>query len=265
MTARTARITGLSALLTLSIALAGCDVGGDTDKPAPLSPRDALLKAVPATGTAAYKFEVKQPNQTLSGTYDSSQKAFDAKGVYREEGGDLDLTLTMNALVRSEGNWVKVAFTPANLPGLPKLPKKWMKIDPSKIKDASGSFLAFDENNADPGNAHFLVMNAAGVTDKGSGEYAGTTDITMVPDAEIVDAATLKALGAKAKALPFTAAVDGQGHLSSMTVQIPAAGKTKASTYSVKYSAFGQTAVPAAPASGAQTPAPAAAYELLNS
>lgn len=266
MTAHTSRITGLSALLTLSIALAGCDVLGD-DAPAakkPPTPLETLLKAVPDDDTPAFKFAVTQPDLALSGTYDAPQKAFEAKAIYHEADDDVDLTLTMTSLVRSEGNWVKISFKPSNLPGLPKLPKKWMKFDPAKVQDTAGSFLVYEEDTADPGNTHFLVINATGVTETAPGQFAGTTDITGVPDDELVDAATLKALGAKAKAVPFTAAVDAKGHLSSMAVKIPAAGKTKAFTFSVKYSAFGESAVPAVPQAGAQTPAPDTVYALLN-
>jgi hypothetical protein len=266
MTARSARITGLSTLLTLSIGLAGCGLLDD-DAPAakkPASPMETLLNAVPDDDAPAYKFEVTQPDLALSGTYDAPKKAFEAKATYHETDEDVDLTLTMTSLVRREGNWIKISFKPSNLPGLPKLPKKWMKFDPAKVKDTSGSFLVYEDDSADPGNTHFLVINSAGVTEPSPGKFAGTTDITRVPDADLVDAATMKALGEKAKAVPFTAAVDAQRHLSSMALKIPAAGKTKAFTYTVKYSAFGETAVPAVPATGAQTPAPDAAYAVLN-
>ncbi|NMO55549.1 hypothetical protein HH310_30735 [Actinoplanes sp. TBRC 11911] len=270
----TARITGpAAALLTLSIALTGCSVASDdTAAPAPakktVTPHDALFQSVPGDDAGAYKFEVTQPDQTsLSGYYDAAHRAFDMKISYREHDDDIDLTLTMNALVRDEGTWMKAAFKPANLPGLPKLPSKWMKLDTSRVKDAgSQGFITFNEDNADPGDVYFLAMHAATVTETGSGQFAGTTDITSVPTGdELLDEATLKALGAKAKTVPFTAVVDAQGHLTSMTLKIPAAGKSKAGTYTVKYSDYGKATVPAVPAPGAQTPAPDAAYDLLNS
>jgi hypothetical protein len=267
MTARTARITGLAAGLTVAVALAGC---GPTDDAAavksapPVSPSDKLLKAVPDSDAAPYKFEIKQNNQKVTGTWDATKKSFEGKVVYSEASDGIDLTVTETTLVRTEGTWMKIAFNPSNLPGLPKLPKSWMKVDTSKVKDAAGNFLVFDENSADPGNAYFLVTNAAGVKEAGAGKYTGTTDITMVPDAGIVDEATLKALGAKAKAVPFTAAVDSEGHLSSMSLKVPAAGKSKAGTYTVTYSDFGKASLPAAPAADEQKPAPDAAYDLMN-
>ena len=47
-------------------------------------------------------------------------------------------------------------------------------------------------------------------------------------------------------------------------MKIPAAGKTKASTYRVTYSGYGKTPTPAAPAPAEQTPATSSVYELLN-
>ena len=82
--------------------------------------------------------------------------------------------------------------------------------------------------------------------------------------ADIVDPARLKALGEKAKAVPFEATVDGQGRLTSAVVKVPAAGRTKASRYEITYADYGTTASPAAPAADEQQPATRSAYELLN-
>jgi hypothetical protein len=171
--------------------------------------------------------------------------------------------MTMTSLVIDKKGWMKIAFTPANLPGLPKLPKKWVLLDPAKVKDADDSPLEYGDET-DPGYVSQLVHNSAGLTETSPGKFAGTTDLTQVKDAEIVDDATLTALGEKAKTVPFTAVIDAEGHLTSAVVKVPAAGKAKASTYQVTYSAFGKTATPQVPAAGAQTPATDAVYELLN-
>ena len=78
----------------------------------------------------------------------------------------------------------------------------------------------------------------------------------------LVHRAFRAALGEQAKAVPFEARTDAQGRLSRMLVRIPAAGKTKASTYEVTYADYGSAPTPAEPAQ--QQKAPAVVYEMLN-
>src|SRR4051812_36397248 len=85
MDARTVRLTGLTAVLALSVApLAGCR--GEAAQPGGASataartvsvadPRNALLKAVPDDAAGAYHFVIKGGTQPLSGVLDSAGKA----------------------------------------------------------------------------------------------------------------------------------------------------------------------------------------------
>ena len=257
----------LAAVLVLTAATAaGCSAAdepaADTgSKVSVATPRDALLNAVPDAKVGAYRFDVKGGVTPMSGVLDAPQRTSLIKVSQTEK--DAGFTLTMTALAVDKKGWMKIAFTPATVPGLPKLPKSWMAIDPAKIKDAEGAPIGYDDST-DPGYTSLVVQNSAGVKETSPRHYAGTTDLTKSTDAEIVDAATLKALGAKAAAVPFEAAIDGAGHLSSVIVKIPAAGKAKAALYRVTYSGYGSTATPEAPAAGEQTKATAAVYELLN-
>nr|WP_296076216.1 hypothetical protein [uncultured Actinoplanes sp.] len=269
MTARTARIAGLSAALTISVALTGCGIldnqaSGKDTKVSVATPRDALLQAVPDEKAGAYKFDIKQNGVTINGVLDPVKKAYDVKVVTVQAGKGFKLTVNDSTKVLKEGTWVKISFSPANLQGLPKMPKKWMKVDLSKVKNAKDSLLQYDENAADPGSTQLVVANAVDVQDAGAGKYTGTTDLTKTTDSGIAEEETLTALGDKAKAVPFTATVAG-GHLVSLVVDVPAAGKTKAYKYTVAYAGFGATATPTAPAAGEQTAATPAAYEYLNS
>src|SRR4051794_17875203 len=186
MNARTARITGLSAALTLSVALTGCGILDDASskdtKVSVATPRDALLQAVPDDKAGAYAFDIKQNAVTMNGVLDPVKKAYDIKVVTVQSGNGTKLTLTASTKVLKEGTWVKIAFSPANLQGLPKMPKKWMKVDLGKVKDKKNTLLEYDENAADPGSAQLLVANAADVKDAGAGKYTGTTDLTAATD-----------------------------------------------------------------------------------
>ncbi|MET0419049.1 MAG: hypothetical protein ABW022_23800 [Actinoplanes sp.] len=267
MTARKASLTGFAGILSLAlVTTAACGLAEETTKEespkvSVATPRDTLLAAVPDTKVGAYKFDIKGGETPMSGVLDAPKKTIELKIVHKEP--DVGLTMTMTSLVVDKQGWMKIAFTPANLPGLPKLPKKWVLLDPAKVKDAANSPLEYSDET-DPGYVSLLVQNSADLKETSPGHFAGTTDLTQSTDADIVDDKTLTALGEKAKTVPFTAVIDAEGHITSAVVKIPAAGKTKASAYQVTYSAFGKTATPSAPAGNEQTPATAAVYELLN-
>jgi hypothetical protein len=167
-------------------------------------------------------------------------------------------------VVRQE-SWIKLRFTDAEgVTGLPELPKKWMRVDPAKIKDGGDVPVAYD-NETDPGEAGAVLRAIVDVRQTGAGKFAGTTDLTQQGTADIVDDARLKALGEKARAVPFEATVDGQGRLTSTVVKVPAAGQAKAVRYAITYTGYGSTPTPKVPAAGDQQKATAKVYELLNS
>jgi hypothetical protein len=271
ITARSTYAASFATIFAVSaFALTGCGATADdlanTTAPAAgaasaaAEPREVLLKAVPGAETAAYTFKVKGGTNPMTGIVDTPHQALEM--TYVESDKDAGFTMKMDARKVDGKVWVKLAFTPADLPGLPPLPKKWVLLEKAKLDDKS----MWDESDeSDPGYTQTLVTNAAGLKLVSAGHYAGTTDLTKATDTDILEAATLKALGEKAKTVPFEAVVDGAGHLASATLKIPAAGKTKAQTYSVNYSGFGRTATPAAPAAGEQQKATSSLYELLNS
>jgi hypothetical protein len=258
MTARKTYLTGFAALLALSVAgcNAGDSVGAVAEKLAP-TPKQLLLDAVPDEKDSVYRFDIKGGETPMSGVLDVPNKAVEVKLVESDE----DFTMTMSFLMVGERAWTRIVFKPADLPGLPNFGKKWLQLDEGKLTDRE--FLEAG-TEADPGNTGVLVSNAAEVTETGAGRYAGTTDLQKSVDAEIVDAKTLAALGEQAKAVPFEATVDAAGHLSALTLKIPAAGTAKAQTYQVSYTGFGTTPTPAVPAAGAQQKAGAQVYEMLN-
>ena len=270
MTPRLARLAGLGAAFALSlVTVAGCESAGsipDTGaagagSPSPVAPRDALLSAVPDETVGAYHFAIKGGSTPMSGILDAPKKTIRLEISQHET--DPEFTLDMKFLVIGEKAWTRIAFTPASLPGLPKLPKKWMLLDASKVKDEANSPLRYG-NEADPGYAQVVFENASAVKQTSAGHFAGVTDLTKATDAEIVDEATLKALGVKAKKIPFTAVVDAKGRLTSAVVKIPAAGKAKAATYAITYDGYDSTETPVAPAASEQQKAVAAVYQMLN-
>jgi hypothetical protein len=269
MTAMTARIAGLGAVLAITAAaIAGC---GSAEKPAgkpaaptaPPSTKDVLLAAVPTGKSRPYHFTVNNSDGKMAGIVDATHKTISI-GVTQKQ-ADVPVTLDMKFLVIDTKSWVKIKFTPAGIPGLPRIPGKWQLIDPNKIKDKDNSPLAYGDDQSDPAYTHEVIANAEKVTRTSAGHFSGTTDLSLTGVDDIVDDATLKALGARAKAVPFTAATDAKGRLTRLDVKVPAAGKAKAHTYAVVYDGYDSTSTPGAPAAGEQQKAVAAVYDMLNS
>ncbi|WP_433200753.1 hypothetical protein ACQP00_29335 [Dactylosporangium sp. CS-047395] len=75
----------------------------------------------------------------------------------------------------------------------------------------------------------------------------------------------IKALGDAAKAVPFTAMVDEIGHLTQVSVSVPAYADNAASATTVTLAGFGQPVTATAPAAADVIEAPASLYDMLNS
>jgi hypothetical protein len=117
---------------------------------------------------------------------------------------------------------------------------KWMHIDISKVSKNS----ALNPENNDPSNAGKLLAASTQVEKTGDHQFKGTIDLTKSPTA---NAAQLKVLGDKAKAVPFTAATDDQGRLTKLTVDMKAIAPT-AGELTTEYSDFGVAVSVEAPA-----------------
>jgi hypothetical protein len=89
-------------------------------------------------------------------------------------------------------------------------------------------------------------------------------DLTKATNQTTINADTVTALAAKAKAMQFTATVDDKGRLLTLTMPIPAAGQAAASTYTATFSGYGSAPTLSAPATGETVEAPEAEYQYLN-
>jgi hypothetical protein len=259
MTVLTKRLAAVAALLIL----AGCGQVTETEQPPAPTPAETLRKGVPTTAADIFHYAISDGSKAASGIVDTANKTLTTD--FNEKIPDAGFTLTMRFLVVGDDSWAKISFgsAPAGL-GLPKLPKKWMKLDTKKLGAEAEKDLTYADQT-DPGYIGTLVAAAAGLTEKSPGRFSGTVDLTQATEAEIVDTATLTALGEKAKTVPFEASLDAKGRISTATVKVPAAGKVKAMTYEVSYDQYGSAEGVPAPTGSAQVAAPKAAYDLLNS
>ncbi|MGW3894822.1 hypothetical protein ACWD6L_06465 [Micromonospora profundi] len=251
----------VAAVLATASLLAGC---GSKDEPAAapqdapsVSPKEALVDAVPDGTEGTFRFSGKDASSTLTGLIDHESKAFELNTTLPPDSDGI--AVKMSFLVIGDDTWMKAKFT--GRPGLPKLPDKWMKLDPAKLTDAA-SIPTYD--GADQGNAGPLLEAATSVEEQSPGRYVGFIDVSGGEAAKSLEDGEAAALGEAAKKVPFTAVVGTDKHLTSLTLKIPAAGKAKAYDYVVKYTDYGTAPKISVPTGAAAIKAPAMAYELLN-
>ncbi|MGR6322267.1 hypothetical protein Q2K19_14290 [Micromonospora soli] len=255
----------VTAMLAATTLLGGC--GSKSDPAAAPStssaasptaePRQALLDAVPDETDGAFQFSGKDASSDLRGRIDPAAKAFEMNMAMAPDKDGV--TVKMSFLVVEEKIWMKAKFS--GQPGLPKLPDKWLALDRAKLNDGDG-VPSYD--GADQGNAGPLIEAATSVAQEGPGKYTGFIDVTGGEAAKALEDGEAAALGEAGKHVPFTALVGSDGHLSSLVLEMPAAGKRKAYRYVVNYTGFGSTSKITAPTGSAATKAPALAYEILN-
>lgn len=249
---------------TATVLLAGCgqlgggDAAGTAAPTTPPTAREKLAAAVPDGSAGRYAFSFKDTATTTKGVVEPKAKRVSMTIAYKEP--ELGFTMTMAYLVVEADQWVKISFD-KKLPGMPRLPKKWMKVDPAKVEDDTLEGV----EDPDPLAAGVLFTAIVDTEETKPGTFTGTLDLSRAADAQIVDEDGLKALGDKAKAVPFTAIVDDAGRLTTLDIKVPAYAKVKAFTHHATYSAYGSAPEVTAPAAGDSQAATDEAYELLNS
>jgi hypothetical protein len=135
--------------------------------------------------------------------------------------------------------------------------ESWLHIDAASLK-AGSNFNPLQGN--DPAGAKALVEAMTNVQKVGDSGYRGTLDMTK---AERFNKDSLKALGAEANAVPFTATVDGQGRLTSMNIEMGSV-MAGAGTMKTTYSDFGTKVDVKAPPASQVKELPANMSGLLN-
>jgi hypothetical protein len=271
---RTARVAGCAAVLAaVALATGACGTAADgqtsgtpaaspagsAPSPSTRAPRDILLAAAPDGSQGSFRFAIADAEATGSGVVDADAERMQMITEFKDP--DLDLAVKISFLLVGQESWMKVSFS-KRLPGLPRLPKKWLHLDRAKISSDDGLPLSFDD--PDPASAATILAASADVTESGAGRYRGTVDLTAAADAEVVDKKTLAALGVAAKRVPFEAVVDARGRLTSLVVDVPAAGGAPAFRRTATYRDYGAATAPAPPSAAQSQEAPAAAYEMLN-
>jgi hypothetical protein len=263
-------VAGLAVFAAASLALTACEstgtpVAGSSSGPAgpaspsasaSLSPTAALTAALADLKGTGYDFTQTQgvtgAGTTGSGTYDPSTQSatLTQKGVEQGINAEVDATQIGTNL------WVKVDLGPLNKQL--GLPTSWMTVDTSKITAGNEPF---DFTGSDIFDLAGVMTSVSNVQFTDPTTITGTVDLTAATGNNTPDSDSITKDGAAAKTVPFTAKLDDQGRLTSLTVDTTKFDKDIA--LATTYSNYGSPSPVAAP-TGDIVPAPAGAYSFFN-
>jgi hypothetical protein len=266
----------LAATLALALAVTGCAKNATEDKAAakPADPKAALAASTSGLTAGNYAFTESMPDAELKGTvHVPSKSASVAIDSHATDGvGKMEL------LQIEPDRWVRMSLdldsmlqgVDRNDPAMKPLidgfkafdGKTWMHVDMTKAKNAQD--LNLDLSRADVTGAGQLLSGV--VTAQGDAhDITGTLDATKAgDDLDGFDSEDVKAMGAAAKALPFTAKLDDQGRLTHLELTVPKAGETPAGKWTVDVTGYGAQQ-PLTKPTGDVKEMPASGYEMLNS
>jgi hypothetical protein len=266
---------GIALVASLALATAGCGnsgnnddgAGGTTSSPTAAvaaDPKQALADSVKGIAEGNFTFTISDYESTGQGSVHSPSKSGQAT-MKSKPSSEVDMTLGF--VILKQDRWVKFTINDPELAKAVKLPKTWQHIDPAKIKDKDAlkdlSIDFDDPNSIDPAGAPLIVKAIVDAEQTGEGAYKGTVDLTKAKDAGMVDTEVIGKLGAKAKAVPFTATLDDQGRLTKLVINVPAAGDVKAHKLEATYADYGGASAAKKPSGAIE--ASSMVYEIINS
>jgi hypothetical protein len=139
-------------------------------------------------------------------------------------------------------------------------PQQWIVASPALLKPGGGT--RFDFASRDPFDLAPLLDGVTGVWRSDSTHLAGIVDYTHSHGVTAPDADELSEAGTAATTTPFTATLDGDGRL--LTVTINADAYNPDLTRSITLSDYGSAPGPARPAKASIVRATPTVYQLFN-
>ena len=268
---RTIRLTGptVGVLTAVALALAGCtsDSGtatpgaGSSAAPAPSTPSSAsaadpaataaLGQAAAALGNTSFKVTLTSgPALRVTGLLDAPN----SKGTAELVATGTNTEITVKSLLVGQDLYVQV-------PGVTKA-NTWTHLDIARLPD--GADVGLRPGQIDPANTAQLLSSTTDVQMVDSRSYKGTLDLTKVAGVTGIDKVTVDSYGAAAQNVPFTAGLDEQGRLSTLTIELPAVNGTPTKPLEVLYTDYGIAVTAEAPPAAEIVEAPESLYTTLG-
>jgi hypothetical protein len=246
---RNRRLAIAGAALVAAIGLSGCGPEQDNASGSGAGPAAAEQAAKPADPAAELAAAATRLSEDSLKVKMTMAAGLNAQGAVDKSGEKMDMTMVMGEgdegmtiSMRKLGSDLYMKFDGALGSMLGADGDKWMHIDAAQVPEGS----PFSMESNDPKNAARLIESSAQVQKTGDRSFKGVLDMTKSPT---VNDESLKALGAKATAVPFTAKADDQGRLIELVVDVEAIAPT-AGAMTTTYSDFGSpVSVEAPPAS----------------
>jgi len=259
------------ALAVIGLAIGGCTGGNTTSTTSSASPstaatstgpagaKDGLLNAIAPLTKTSYKYTLSSGGLTGQGANDPAARvatlALTGTATNSQQQGG---SITINVLAIATDLWMKLDFGSANST-LKISTDKWFHIDATKL--GANPSLPVDPNGG--ANTAALLKNAVDVKQTDGTHYSGTVDLSNGTVSTPLGQPDIDRLGAKAKAVPFTATVDSQGRLSDMKLDFPSVDP-QIPAVSSTYTDYGSTVTAAKPDPAQIQEAPDSLYQIFK-
>ena len=211
---------------------------------APADPVERINTAAAKINEASFKFSIESDGVKATGVRHQPSDSTQLTMTGSADGNEFSIELIQ---IRTD-MWMKLDFgiDPGDDPAMQGLADAlggWTHVSKDEAESNVGSL-------AKAGAAAMgtdLIKGAADLKETAPGTFTGTIDLSSRLDLDIADKETIAALGDKAKAVPITVILDSEERLSTLVLDIPAAGKAKAQQAKIKFFDFDKVEQPKAP------------------
>src|SRR4051794_4659529 len=261
---RTPRLAGLglATIATVSLAVAGCADNTTATSPSSSSapaPSTSVTGSADPEAAAKLSTAVEQLDQTSFTLTASSGSGFKMTGSIDAPGGKASAQLTASG-PNAEINVKTVLIGQdlyAQVPGITKA-GTWTHVDGSRLP--ANANIGLRPGQIDPVNTANLLKATTDVKATSDTSYSGSLDLSKAAGVAGLGQVTVAASDAPVQNVPFTATLDAQGRLSTLTVNLP-----QGEPLQVTYANYGQPVQVTAPAPSEITEAPDSFYSSLGS
>lgn len=242
---------GLAAAATLTVT--GCAAATGTDESEQTDPSVVLASSADALGDEPAAFEMTMGDvMTMTGVFDPANEAgemtmsFDADGMQME----------MQFVVIETDVWMNMG----EIGQLMGAETPWMLIDLSRLgPDALG----FEPGDSDLMGATEMLQSLGEVEQVDDHTFEGTIDLTATSNT-MVDDDLLDLVGEDAANLAFTATIDDQDRLSTISIELPSIPGLGVETIDMRFFDYGSPVEITPPPADQVSEMPAELYGFLD-